>query len=328
MATKKGAWSKNRCPCRRVRRAVGHEAVSVVLSILSLPTGLTEGGPVTLFDAKACKACGKVKALGYFYTDRRATDGRKGVCKECVRNGRRVLHACTQDCTFEGCSERQIAKGLCSAHWQQDRQGFALRPTRFRNSKLGFLDKKTCSKCRKLKGKPQFWTKSNGVPNSWCKDCDRKKNREWHVVNHERSRALAAAWARANPDRARELNEAYRMRHPERFLEIARKNSQNRRARLLKAGGRGLSLDTMERVMALTAGLCNYCDEPAVALDHFHPISKGGRHDEDNLVPACKSCNSSKHDSDPIDWIAVRKKICRVIPVDFRPQGQGDPRLS
>jgi 5-methylcytosine-specific restriction endonuclease McrA len=50
-------------------------------------------------------------------------------------------------------------------------------------------------------------------------------------------------------------------------------------------------------------GPCAYCDKPAKTLDHFIPVSMGGRTEPGNLVPACKSCNSRKRDSDPLAWV-------------------------
>jgi hypothetical protein len=47
-----------------------------------------------------------------------------------------------------------------------------------------------------------------------------------------------------------------------------------------------------------TGGVCFYCGNKIAlsetTVDHFFPESKGGMHDIENLVPSCKSCNSSK----------------------------------
>lgn len=48
---------------------------------------------------------------------------------------------------------------------------------------------------------------------------------------------------------------------------------------------------------------CAYCVRPARTLDHFIPVSRGGRTEPGNLVPACKSCNSKKKDADPMLWV-------------------------
>jgi 5-methylcytosine-specific restriction endonuclease McrA len=52
----------------------------------------------------------------------------------------------------------------------------------------------------------------------------------------------------------------------------------------------------MRAVYARDAGLCQYCYKPATTLDHVNPRSKGGRHEWENLVAACKPCNSKKAD--------------------------------
>lgn len=55
-----------------------------------------------------------------------------------------------------------------------------------------------------------------------------------------------------------------------------------------------------QRIMANYDWRCAYCGsglpEHDAALDHIIPKSKGGTNSEANLIPACRSCNSSKKD--------------------------------
>lgn len=46
---------------------------------------------------------------------------------------------------------------------------------------------------------------------------------------------------------------------------------------------------------------CQYCGNRADSIDHIVPKSKGGKHIWENVVAACKSCNSKKKDSYLID---------------------------
>lgn len=51
---------------------------------------------------------------------------------------------------------------------------------------------------------------------------------------------------------------------------------------------------------------CAYCgkNEPdeKYSLDHILPKSKGGSDVGDNLITVCQSCNSSKRDTDMLEW--------------------------
>lgn len=53
-------------------------------------------------------------------------------------------------------------------------------------------------------------------------------------------------------------------------------------------------------------GQCAYCGSPAEAWDHITPVVKGGRTTPGNILPACKSCNSSKGDRDVYEWMESR----------------------
>ena len=39
---------------------------------------------------------------------------------------------------------------------------------------------------------------------------------------------------------------------------------------------------------------CHYCGAPATCLDHVIELQQGGSDTRENLVPACKPCNSRK----------------------------------
>lgn len=57
----------------------------------------------------------------------------------------------------------------------------------------------------------------------------------------------------------------------------------------------------------LPAGRCSYCLQPFPALerDHIDPTSKGGADIPDNIVPACRSCNSKKKDRTLLQFVAA-----------------------
>ena len=53
---------------------------------------------------------------------------------------------------------------------------------------------------------------------------------------------------------------------------------------------------------------CCYCgSEDKLSIDHLIPQKKGGQHTGDNFVWACKSCNSSKHALDMLEWMSKKE---------------------
>lgn len=49
-------------------------------------------------------------------------------------------------------------------------------------------------------------------------------------------------------------------------------------------------------VFARDGHRCQYCGSPAENIDHVIPKSKGGTHTWDNVVAACRPCNTRKED--------------------------------
>ena len=49
-------------------------------------------------------------------------------------------------------------------------------------------------------------------------------------------------------------------------------------------------------VFARDGARCQYCSAPAESIDHVVPRSKGGPHEWENVVAACRRCNTSKRD--------------------------------
>ena len=49
-------------------------------------------------------------------------------------------------------------------------------------------------------------------------------------------------------------------------------------------------------VFARDGHACQYCGGRAESIDHVHPRSRGGEHAWDNVVAACRRCNTLKRD--------------------------------
>ncbi len=53
-------------------------------------------------------------------------------------------------------------------------------------------------------------------------------------------------------------------------------------------------------------GICHFCglrfSPDELTMDHLVPVSRGGKASRNNVVPACKECNSRKKYLLPIEW--------------------------
>jgi len=132
-----------------------------------------------------------------------------------------------------------------------------------------------------------------------------------------------AAWQRAyrkaNPELMRKRDKEQYQKHREKALKQKSKwgktpegrikqktKNQTRRARKNSVVST-LTASDLREIRDKAKGRCFYCREKRpLALDHIIPISKGGPHSRDNVVMACRSCNSSKGAKDPIKFAKER----------------------
>lgn len=175
----------------------------------------------------------------------------------------------------------------------------------------------------KNKDKKAAWDKAYYEKNKDARSAYYKKWREenldhtkayskkYREENKERKAITDRNWSQANKDKVNANARRYRQRHPEKQNEIHRnynkKNpelwrtiAQNRRARKLE---NGISLVTAKDIRAILSNPCFYCgSKDRLTLDHIVPISRGGRHSIGNLLSACRSCNSKKHNKFITEW--------------------------
>ena len=69
-----------------------------------------------------------------------------------------------------------------------------------------------------------------------------------------------------------------------------------------------------EKIKLKTGQACNYCgSDQNLALDHIFPKKSGGKDDAENLVFACRACNSSKGKKDLMEWMEYRKSFLPLM---------------
>ena len=69
-----------------------------------------------------------------------------------------------------------------------------------------------------------------------------------------------------------------------------------------------------ERLKMILPQACCYCgSRESLSADHLIPTKRGGANTGDNLVWACRSCNSSKCARDALEWLECRNQFPPVL---------------
>jgi len=155
----------------------------------------------------------------------------------------------------------------------------------------------------------------------------RAYGRDWIRRNAEKARAAMRRWRQRHPDQHAAEGRAYYARNKKRLdlrnsaynranPEVVRAKWQNYRARRAAAQGSFTAKQWLELV-AQYHRRCAYCGEQAIlVVEHRVPLSRGGTNNINNILPACRPCNSRKHRlSDDEFRTRMRQHGRRVRPV-------------
>lgn len=231
--------------------------------------------------ARRCTKCGveKPATLEYFRKHTSCSLGLNTQCKTCCSDyqKRRVANArLTGNCTVgrAGCLGKPLpGKTRC---WACNAKERALAADwRCRNPEKS---RETVRECRRRR--PDVIV-------------------EWRKRNRERLNRKHREWLASSPvakESVRAKNRAWREKNRDRLAA----NKHRRRARLLDGVSPGVTSEEWAAIVGRFGGKCAYCGQPGKTRDHVIPLSKGGRDEPSNVVPACRKCNSAKHNRMPV----------------------------
>lgn len=114
-----------------------------------------------------------------------------------------------------------------------------------------------------------------------------------YATNPKKYIERTMAWQRANPEKARAKALRYGQSPDGRIVKLMARHRYLQRQ--VGAPGRGVSAEQFAQLIASQGWRCTYCAQlKKLELDHVVPLSRGGAHDIENAVGACKRCNCSK----------------------------------
>mgnify|MGYP001559615561 CR=1 FL=1 len=174
---------------------------------------------------------------------------------------------------------QQSEKGQASARAREQREDVREKRRQFSRSQQGRLNK------------AKYEATGKG------RDTRAMANRKYRASQHGRQ-ALAERHQRTKNDPKRIEQ---RRRASERYSQTAKYRAKKYRDYARRKAAivpeRPVTAEDWLEIVERHKHRCYYCGKRKVlTLDHVIPISKGGKHMKENIVPACRSCNSKKKD--------------------------------
>jgi len=282
-----------------------------------------EGG----VEGKVCSACSQWEMLAKFYRSAQAWDGRDYMCRAC-------RHIQQQDklCRIGNCCVD------CGAYIDYratrcEECNIALHRTEHENRNA--IEGKTCSVCGKWKPlvsyspsksvwdgllnqckqclSRQTWLRRLACQGNcvdcgavissqatWCPQCLAGRRRNVHTAKQGVMGKVCSTCQEWRPlDEFCKGDRWDGLSH--RCKACRTKRAEERRARIA-----GVDIDEVDigAIFARDGYRCTYCGNiENLSIDHIIPLANGGPHCEENLVVACKSCNSSKGAKSLVVWM-------------------------
>lgn len=119
-------------------------------------------------------------------------------------------------------------------------------------------------------------------------DAEREKRRRYYQQNAEKIKRKASLWVKENRDRH--------------ALHGATRRS------LKENVDATFTIKQRGAAWEYFGNSCAYCgSKERLTEDHVVPLSRGGEYTHNNIIPACKKCNCSKHNEDMFEWYKKSK---------------------
>jgi 5-methylcytosine-specific restriction endonuclease McrA len=136
----------------------------------------------------------------------------------------------------------------------------------------------------------------------------KKRNNDYRWKNRDVAVKRTKDWCDANRDYKNQYDREYYQRNK---LAYYLRNENRRAAKIAQSDPPGwkATVPWWREVMERNKNRCSYCnkefgkerlDRPT--MEHKIPLSRGGKHSVDNIVPACRACNDSKSVKTPDEW--------------------------
>ncbi len=230
---------------------------------------------------KTCSKCKTVMPASNFGKKRSEKNGLRTACKPCEAKAAKI--------SYEKNRETRIASSAAWAAKNPEKKKELAKRTYYKNH----ASRRARCKIAYEANKAEVLARSKDAYHT-------------NVELREKKKKASRVYYEDNSAARVDYQQQYRKLYPERYHTW----TNNRRVRKKQADGK-CSPDEWQAILEQFGGYCAYClrhesDCGKLSIDHMTPLSKGGGNDADNLIPACKPCNSSKNKKSLLEYLAFR----------------------
>lgn len=179
---------------------------------------------------------------------------------------------------------------------------------------------KLCNKCRKIKSLSEFYTqektRANGEKYIYyrpdCIECTKSSTRKWSNENKERHRINTLKYKNSKKGKMKNYIQEKEYRENGKRNEWRENNKDKLNEYVvnrMKNKKHKINNEEWEDCKQYFNNSCAYCgidehEAKEIYNNYLHKehVIHNGANDLSNCIPACKGCNSSKHDSDFNNW--------------------------
>lgn len=132
---------------------------------------------------------------------------------------------------------------------------------------------------------------------------NREKKSEYYKKRYQENREKKCEYSRKHYHENKEMYRKYSIIYHLENPEVNRLQLQRRRARMAQLP-HTLTLEEWYETLEYFNNECAYCGDSECNLEQEHviPVVKGGGYTQENIIPACGTCNSSKNARDLEEW--------------------------
>lgn len=290
---------------------------------------------------KKCSRCNEWKEKSRFGDRKDSEDGLMGRCKDCVKKQRKEYREnnkekiAKQNKIYYETNKKKISK-RSKKYYQKNKEKIKKNIKEYQEGNKEKIVKRSKTyrenNKNKIAEKDKIYRENNKEKIAERNKIYRENNKEKiakYNRNYQKNNKVGVArrnrkYRRNNKEKIAKSNREYRRKNPEKIL-----NWYNTRRQRLNKNKDEITKKDWLKIMKSTNWKCFYCDiilnNKNRTLDHILSLSKKGSHTKENLIPCCRSCNSSKNNKTGEEWKGIRnlspeKKtyILRIIDTELK----------